>query len=276
MTFDDLPSHGPLPPGVSRTQVLRDILSALKNSGTSPVYGFMNGVRLEQEPETRGVLELWQNAGYPLGNHTWSHMNLNDHTSEQWEMDLIKNEVLLSTLMPHTDWHWVRFPFLSEGESPVKTAEVRSFLRAYGYRIAGVTMSFADYMFNEPYARCMAAGKSDQVTVLESLYLKAAQEEVQSSRAMAQAALGHEIPLVLLMHVGAFDAHMLPRLLAMYKQDGVHLVSLEEAEHDPFYRNDLDLELPASPDSLAAALGGRPMPSPRFTPPTEALDKMCR
>jgi len=64
------------------------------------------------------------------------------------------------------------------------------------------------------------------------------------------------------MHVGAFDARMLPRLIQLYQSKGVTFVSLEDAEKDKFYANDLDLSLPGSPDNLEGAMAARGLPFP--------------
>ena len=53
-----------------------------------PVYGFVNGVQLEREPASAPMLKDWRDAGFPLGNHTWSHMNLNTSSLADWEADL--------------------------------------------------------------------------------------------------------------------------------------------------------------------------------------------
>ncbi len=85
---------------------------------TGPVYGFINGVHEEREPDSVGVLSLWRAAGHPLANHTWSHMNLNTNGLADWEADLVRNEPLLEKHMAGQDWRWLRYPFLSEGETP--------------------------------------------------------------------------------------------------------------------------------------------------------------
>src|SRR5258707_9083410 len=110
-----------------------------------------------------------------------------------------------------TAWHWFRFPFVAEGDAPEKNAGIRAFLAQRGYKIAAVTMSFGDYMWNEPYARCKAKGDEKALASLESSYLAAADDSLGYSREMSRALYGREIPYVLLMHIGAFDAEMLPR-----------------------------------------------------------------
>src|SRR6185295_6186193 len=50
LTFDDLPSHGPLPPGMTRVDVAKSILGTLRARHAPPVYGFINARQLEAHP----------------------------------------------------------------------------------------------------------------------------------------------------------------------------------------------------------------------------------
>ena len=275
-TFDDLPQHGPLPPNETRLQVITKLISALHAADMPPIYGFVNGQPLDANPDEMAVLKAWHDAGNPLGNHTWSHMNLNQHTLEEWEADTTRNEPLLSSLMKNEDWHWLRFPFLAEGDTPEKKAAARAFLAQRGYKVAGVTMSFGDYMWNEPYARCMEKGDEQAVAQLKSSYLAAAADDARFRRELAQRTFGHDIPYVLLMHVGALDAELLPKLLEQYRAEGFEFVTLQQAESDPFYRNDIDLTLPGSADMLEQAAGARGIPFPPRAAPTVNLNQICR
>ena len=45
-----------------------------------------------------------------------------------WEADLVKNEPILAKYAGGDDWHWLRYPFLAEGDTPEKRAEARKFL----------------------------------------------------------------------------------------------------------------------------------------------------
>ena len=86
--------------------------------------------------------------------------------------------------------------------------------------------------------------------MLESSYLAAADDSIRHYRQLSQTLFGRDIPYVLLMHVGAFDARMLPRLLELYRSRGFEFVTLQQAESDGFYRQDTDLNLPPGPDML--------------------------
>jgi peptidoglycan-N-acetylglucosamine deacetylase len=276
ITFDDLPEHGPLPPGETREQVISKIVAALQLAGAPPTYGFVNGQWLEQHPADFAALHAWRAAGNPLGNHTWSHMNLNQHTLEEFEADASRNEPLLEKWMKDADWHWFRFPFLAEGDTPEKRAGVRAFLAQRGYKIAGVTMSFADYLWNEPYARCRAKGDSNAVTLLESSYLAAADENISYYRSMAHALFGHDIPYVLLMHVGALDAEMLPQLLELYRSHGFEFITLDAAERDSFYEQDVSLRLPPGSDSFEGLMAQRHLAVPPHPGPAVPFDTLCK
>jgi len=275
-TWDDLPAHSALPPGETRVEIGKKIIAAMKDAHMPPVYGFVNGIQTEREPLSTPMLKEWRDAGLPLGNHAWSHMNLNQHSLEEWEADVLKNEPLLKSHMGSQDWHWLRYPYLGEGDTPEKRVAARRFLAENGYKIAAVTMSFGDYMWNEPYARCVAKNDSATIAQLEASYLAAADATIDYTRAMSKALYGRDIPYVLLMHVGAMDARVLPRLLKIYREKGFSFVSLEDAERDPFYKNDLDLSLSPIPDTLEEAMKVRNLPLPTRPNPTMDQNAICR
>ncbi len=276
ITVDDLPAHSALPNGQTRLSIANDFLAALKEAKTAPVYGFINGVQTEREPGSADVLKIWRDAGQPLGNHGWAHLNLAQIDVATFEAELTRNEPLLKSLAAGSEWRWFRFPFLSEGETPEKRAAVRELLKARGYHIASVTMSFGDYAWNEPYARCVAKADQKAIADLETRYLKAAELSLAHSRALSSTLYGADIPYVLLMHLGAFDARMAPRLLALYRSLGVTFVSLEEAQAHPFYAADLAAAPAAAPVTFETALAARGLPVPPLSLDLATLDGVCR
>ena len=275
-TWDDVPAHNAMPPGETRVAIGRKIILATLQAHMPPVYGFVNGAATEREPASEPMLKDWREAGFFLGNHAWSHMNLNSASLADWEADVLKNEPILEKYAAGSDWHWLRYPYLAEGDTPEKRNAARQFLAAHRYRIAAVTMSFGDYMWNEPYARCSAKKDTEAITQLEVSYLDAASNDADYRRAMAKSLFGHDIPYVLLMHVGAFDAHMLPHLIGLYKNKGFSFVTLEDAEKDPFYQTSIDPSRPAGPDLLEAAMQARGLPLPPNPKPALDLNSLCR
>ncbi|HEY1605556.1 MAG TPA: polysaccharide deacetylase family protein [Allosphingosinicella sp.] len=275
-TFDDLPVHGPLPAGETRLGIAEKIVAALNAAGISGVYGFVNGGFAEANPGSETVFPAWRQAGFPLGNHSWSHPNLNDLIAQDFEAQIARDEPLLQRIAGGADWHWFRFPFLQEGSDPAKRTEVRRFLASRGYHIAQVTMDFADYAYNEPYARCVAKGDQAAIARLEQAYLDSARENAGGFRTLSKALYGRDIPYVLLMHIGAFDAHMLVRLIALYRELGFRFVTLPEAERDPSYASDVDPSRPPEPVGLVAKARAKGISIPPLYTQMAMLDGMCR
>jgi xylan 1,4-beta-xylosidase len=275
ITFDDLPLHGPIPEGETPLSIARRTTAALKADGLTNVMGMVNGRWTTTQPDTIEALRAWRAAGLPLGNHTWSHSNLNQITTAQFEQEIAENEPLLQKLEPNGDWKWLRYPFLAEGDDPTKRAEIRKFLASRGYKIAAVTADFGDWQWTAPYARCVAAHDERGIAVLKRLYMQSARESVTYERALSKALYGRDIPYVLLMHIGALDSHMLPQLLDMYRKAGFRFVSLPEAERHPFYRSDVDPSLPAEPVNLEWTAIARGIKLPAHTDYAPLLDKIC-
>ena len=241
LTFDDLPVHGPLPNGLTRENVASIIIKALQEAHSPPVYGFINAKRLEEDPSTGQVLQLWLDAGFPLGNHTFTHMGLNANSLSAFEQDLLADEPTLQKFMGDKDWHWLRYPFLQEGDTIEKHRGIAAFLNQHGYRVAEVTLSFGDYAYNEPYARCIAKNDQEGIEQLKLSYMNGAADSLAQGGKMSSLVYGRDIRHVMLLHIGAFETVMLPHLLDLLKQRGFKLITLQEAESDPAYASDPDL-----------------------------------
>jgi peptidoglycan/xylan/chitin deacetylase (PgdA/CDA1 family) len=236
LTFDDLPAHGDIPLGLTRVEIARRILAALKAHDVAQAYGFINAGKLEKVPDDKEVLRLWRAAGYPLGNHTYTHMDLAANSVDAFEANVAANEPMLKQLMPAGDWHWFRYPYLREGDALEKHSAVREFLLNDGYKIAQVTLDFEDYAWNGPYARCLAKNDADSLKWLEDSYMATASEYLDLGQSEARLIFGRDIPHVLLLHIGGFETVMLPRLLDLLQQKGFAIVTLEEAEADLAYK----------------------------------------
>jgi peptidoglycan/xylan/chitin deacetylase (PgdA/CDA1 family) len=275
-TFDDLPAHGPLPPGEVRPDPVKSILATLKAEHMPPIYGFVNGFRLADYPYQIEILRDWHNAGEPLGSHTYSHPNLDEISAKAFIADIAKNEATLKKVDPDGNWHWFRYPFLDEGNTLAKRRAVRNYLFAHNYKVAEVTLDFEDSLWNEPYARCAVKHDDAAIVSLEKSYLGTADEFIDVFRGLSKQLYGRDIPYVLLLHVGAFDARMLPRLIALFRSKGFEFITLEQAEKDPAYSFDPDIGYPGGGtlEELTAKVKGVNFPD--NTKPYKELEKICR
>ena len=242
ITMDDLPLNGLLPPGVTRAETTRSVLGILKKRHVPPVYGFINAKKLEGNADAAEALKLWA-AAEPVGNHTYAHMDLEQNTAEAFEREIEEDEPALELLQAKDNWHWLRYPYLHEGDTVEKRRAVRAYLKSRGYRIAQVTLDWEDYLWNTAYARCVAKDDRKSIEWLRSSYLNTASEFLDLGREQARLIYGHDINHVLLMHLGAFSGTILPEALDLLKKKGFKLVTLDEAETDPAYDGDPDVGL---------------------------------
>ncbi|MFA6237634.1 MAG: polysaccharide deacetylase family protein [Bacteriovorax sp.] len=238
ITIDDLPVHGPLPAGMSRADIAKKMLSVLKKEKIPEVYGFINANKAELQPDSKQVLKLWVNSGYPLGNHTYTHMSLNKYSSSDFERDIKANESMLAELNAKMNWHYFRYPYLQEGDTLEKRNDIRKYLSQNAYEIAQVSVDFEDWSWNEPYTRCLAKKDTKAIKWLESTYMQNALGKLEETRKITNALFKRDISHILLLHIGAFDAKMLPALIKKYKAQGVEFISLSEALKDDVYKTD--------------------------------------
>ncbi|PYM29931.1 MAG: polysaccharide deacetylase [Candidatus Rokuibacteriota bacterium] len=208
LTVDDLPTHGALPPGATRLAIADQMIQALKRHAAPGVYGFMNGGQLPNDPELEEILRAWRQAGFVLGNHTYSHLDLT-----------------------------FRYPYLREGNTREKRTAVREWLTARGYTIAQVTVSVEDdWAWNDVYARCASFNDQPAIARLKSLFLERSTSRLAAFEELSRRLFGRSIKHILMVHISAFDALMLDDLLTAYRAAGTRFISLQEATQDPAYR----------------------------------------
>jgi peptidoglycan/xylan/chitin deacetylase (PgdA/CDA1 family) len=242
LTFDDLPLNGTLPAGTLQSDFARAATDVLRKYRVPPSYGFINARALERNPDGALALSVWVGAGNPVGNHTYSHMDLSKNSVEDFQSDLLRNEPVLELLTKSNgNFAWFRYPYLHEGDSLEKRRAVRAFLKNGGYRIAQTTLDWEDYLWNSAYARCVMKKDPASIAWLHESYLKAAKDFTRFQRENSRTVFGRDINHVMLLHLGSFSAQILPELFALLKSEGFEIVTLEEAQSDPIYETDPDI-----------------------------------
>jgi peptidoglycan/xylan/chitin deacetylase (PgdA/CDA1 family) len=277
ITVDDLPVHGDLPSTTTRSEIAKKMIEAFRAKGVPGVYGFVNAKNIGGDAEKAGVLKMWADAGFALGNHTFSHIDLNAASVEEFEDEIVANESLLQGLMGARDWHWFRYPFLHEGDTLEKRHAVRKYLSEHKYKVAQVTLDFADYAWNNPYARCVAKQDAHAIEWLKSSYLSTAKEDIALDRKLSMMLFGRDIRYVLILHIGALDSIMLPDLLELFRKQGFYFISLEEAQMDPAYQSDPNAALKFGGTLLEQLTEAKHLKYPPHAErPMDKLDAICR
>jgi peptidoglycan/xylan/chitin deacetylase (PgdA/CDA1 family) len=279
ITVDDLPVHGDLPSTMTRAEIAKKMIESFKARGVPGVYGFVNAknIGVNGDTEKGSVLKIWADSGFVLGNHTFSHIDLNTASVQAFEDEIVANEPVLKGLMGSRDWHWLRYPFLHEGDTLEKRHAVRKYLADHGYKIAQVTLDFGDYAWNNPYARCVAKQDTQAIEWLKSSYLSTAKEDIALDRKLSVMLFGRDIKYVLLLHIGALDSIMLPDLLDLFKKQGFDFITLEEAQKDPAYQSDPDAALLHGGTFLEQLTEAKHLKYPaHMDRPMDKLDAICR
>jgi peptidoglycan/xylan/chitin deacetylase (PgdA/CDA1 family) len=240
ITIDDLPRGGdnPTERSLAAVKAMTAKLMTPFREQRVPVIGFVNeGRSVEFGPEgLREVLELWLDAGADLGNHSYSHLNINRVPLEEYTDDITRGEPIVRAALAARgrELRYFRHPFLFTGPTPEIKAGMQAFLDAAGYVVAPVTFDNSDYMFASLYTRPEYRERVRQAYVpyMESI--------VTSFETASVALAGREFPQVLLLHANQLNADLMPELLAMLRRRGYEFVTLERALADEIYRSPED------------------------------------
>jgi hypothetical protein len=237
VTADDLPAHGTLPAGMTWAGIAESYVGTLKAHGVPEAWGLVNAKRIAEDAHSEAALDVWRRAGYPLGNHTYSHMGLSQAPSlDAWEADARAGEAVLEKHMAGRDWHVLRYPFLDAGGTGARHDGALAWLTQRGYRIADVSLGFDDWAYTETYARCLAKGDQAAIDGMKASYYRRVDQQLARMRAVSQRVYGRMIPQVLLTHMGAWSAATLPEVMKRMDAAGAHYVTLDQAQSDAAYR----------------------------------------
>lgn len=232
ITIDDLPRGGDLHTTAEADRAMTVKLLAPFQAEHMPLVGFVN--ECHHTDELQALLSLWVAAGAELGNHTCSHLDLNNVTPADFESDIVKGEAVTTVLLGHRLLYF-RYPFLHSGKDPETKLAVQQFLQARGYRNAPVTLDDSDYMFAVVYAKALTAADSKKAQRVRDSYLAYMDSIFAFFEARSIEVTGHEVRQILLIHASQLNADAMPDLLAMMRRRGYKFVSLERALEDPAY-----------------------------------------
>ena len=262
ITIDDLPTHGALPPGITRLAVVDQIIEVLRRHGIRDAVGFVNGGQIADTPEHGIILERWIAAGYRLGNHTFGHVDLDRTGSVGFLADVERNEPVIVRYGGTDPDRMFRYPYLHEGATLVERDAVRRVLRERRYQIVPVTVDFYDWVWNDMYARCV--GNPGAVAALTRGFREAALRALDWSEETADTLVRRPIKQILLLHVSAFVALTLDDLLSAYEARGVRFIPVPDALEDPVYGIDPKVTWRGQENFLTQLLRatGRPRPRP--------------
>jgi peptidoglycan-N-acetylglucosamine deacetylase len=149
ITFDDLPRGGD-GGGLTLPEIrqMTEKLVAPFSAGRIPFAGFVNAGRARAigDDGLREILNLWLDAGATLGNHTYSHPDINRVPLAEYQADVLKGEPILREVLAARGQtlRYFRHPFLHTGSTAQDKRGLADFLRQHNYVEAPVTLDDAD------------------------------------------------------------------------------------------------------------------------------------
>ena len=139
ITIDDLPRGGDGGPrDFAAVRGLNERLLASFREQRIPVTGFVNEGRADFGPAgLREVLDLWLDAGVDLGNHSYSHLNINKVPLADYAADVTRGEPVIRAALAARgrELRYFRHPYLFTGPTP----EIKASLQRFGFAAAATS-----------------------------------------------------------------------------------------------------------------------------------------
>jgi len=240
ITIDDLPAgaaYSMSAPDI--TQMTAKLLAALREEKI-PVVGFVNEKKLYkwgEVDERIKALQMWLDAGFELGNHTFAHTSLNRAGLKEFEDAIVQGEPVTTLLLAQHKMklRYFRHPYLDTGRDLQTRREVEAFLVARGYRIAPVTLDAWDWFFARLYDEARkhedAAGQKE----IANAYLSHSDAVFAYCEKLSKDLLGYEPKQILLLHANQLEADHIHELVGLMRKRGYRFITLEDALGDDAY-----------------------------------------
>ncbi|HKO59677.1 MAG TPA: polysaccharide deacetylase family protein [Pyrinomonadaceae bacterium] len=210
------------------------ILGALKSRGNLKAALFVAGKNADNETG-KSLLREWDTAGHMIGNHSYSHSELNSEkvTASAFIADIQKAEDVLKNFSRYQKSF--RFPYLKEGESEAERDAVRAFLKQNGYRNGHVTIDASDWAVDNRLTRRLQKDPAADLEPYRRFYLAHMWERSTYYDDLSRKVLGRRVPHTVLIHFNLLNALFLGDLLDMYQKKGWKLIDAVDAFKDPVF-----------------------------------------
>jgi peptidoglycan-N-acetylglucosamine deacetylase len=239
-TIDDLPAGAAdFMTGAEIADMTSRLVATLKGQGI-PAVGFVNEKKLYHAGEVDErihALQIWLDAGFELGNHTYSHMSLNRNTLHDWENDVVQGEPVLKILLAQHNMklRYFRHPYLDTGRDLETRRAAEAFLTARGYRVAPVTLDAWDWEFATVYDDARKRGNTALQQQIANSYLEYSDAVFAYSEHLSVQIMGFEPKQIILLHGNNLEADHIGDLANVFRKRGYRFITLEDALADQAY-----------------------------------------
>jgi len=251
ITFDDLPVVCQCENDAERMEITKKLIATLKKY-KMPILGVVNEQKLESngivEPARVALLQKWLEAGFELGNHGYSHKNINEISFEEYKDEILKGERVTRPLAQKAGlpYRFYRHPYLSAGDNLQIRQDLDTFLKSHNYVIAPNTITYQDYTFSGAYDAALRKGDTQLAQRIREAYLPYTLSRWEAAEKQSVALFGREIKQILMVHANHINADAFDEVAKAMLDRGYVFISIDEAMTDPAY---------ARPDSFDGNVG---------------------
>jgi peptidoglycan/xylan/chitin deacetylase (PgdA/CDA1 family) len=240
ITIDDLPgAMADRLPAADITAMTAKLLTTLRDQKI-PVVGFVNEKKLYKPGEVDQrikALQMWLDYGFELGNHTFSHMSLNQVGLEDWEDNVIQGETVTRMLLTahKMKLRYFRHPYLDTGRDLETRRKAEEFLTQRGYRIAPITLDGWDWAFAGIYEDAKKRNDTELQQKIVTDYLAYHEAVFGYEEQLCDKLFGYQPRQILLLHASNLEADHIAELLDLLRKRGYAFITLKDALSDPVY-----------------------------------------
>jgi len=240
ITIDDLPAGmADRLPASDITAMTTKLLGTLRDQKI-PVVGFVNEKKLYKPGEVDErikALQMWLDYGFELGNHTFSHMSLNQRELKDWEDDVVQGESVTRMLLTQRKMklRYFRHPYLDTGRDLETRRKAEEFLTQRGYRIAPITLDGWDWAFAGIYEDAKKRNDTALQQQIVKDYLAYHDAVFAYSEQQSAKLVGYEPKQILLLHASNLEADHIGELLDVLRKRGYRFIPLQDALSDSAY-----------------------------------------
>ncbi len=236
LTFNDLPARGPM--GFWRPREISNMILRSLAKYNIQAAGFVVQEKVDDQPILGIVLEDWASKGHILGNQTYSRVDFNALSVDDFLEHVKDGQKAIRRYGRHFsfNYRYLRFPQLHQGDTKGKRKNIGKTLRRAQYEVAHVTVKTSDHQFIRAYLEHQNdPAKSAE---LKELFLAHASESLDYAEGQSMKVFGRNIPHVLLLRCGISTAAFLGDLIQFLRERGYSFVSFPEALSDPAYQTE--------------------------------------
>jgi peptidoglycan/xylan/chitin deacetylase (PgdA/CDA1 family) len=232
VTIDDLPFiYGQYLADSAGAGRFGDILATLKKYNIKTI-GFVVGSQVDSSRAP--LLDRFVAEGHIIGNHTFTHLDLNSSSVKSYQDDIRDGEIAIYNWIGETKYF--RYPCLHQGQTRGKYDAIAEFLKSGDFVNVPVTIDNDDWLYNKNFSLALNDGDKIAADSIGKNYLEHMQAMTQYYDSIAVAKLGRDINHILLIHMNEINAVYLDSLLSLYLAQGWRFITPEEALADSLYK----------------------------------------